>query len=122
MLYNAHANDQLLQSIANKISGGNTASLISRNDYSSINVTTAAYVQLVASTTNDINKLYIFDSSGQDLLLAVGAAGFEVDQIQISPGGWNAAISLNIPAGSRISVKAVSGTANQGVLLITGLK
>lgn len=93
-----------------------------RNDYSTTNVTTAAYVQLVASTSNDINRLHIFDSSGQDLVLATGAAASEVDQIQISPGGWDAPVDLFIPSGSRISVKAVSATASAGVLIITGLK
>lgn len=101
--------------------GGDTAQLI-RNSYSSTNVTTAAYVQLVASTTSNINRLWIFDSSGQDFVLAVGAAASEVDQIQISPGGWDAPVDLFIPSGSRISIKAVSATANSGILLITGIK
>ena len=103
------------------ITGGDTAQLI-RNVYSTTNVTTAAYVQLVASTTSNINRLWIFDSSGQDFVLAVGAAASEVDQIQISPGGWDAPIDLFIPSGSRISIKAVSATANSGILLITGIK
>lgn len=99
---------------------GFDSSLIARNVYSSTNVTTGAYVELVASTSMDINRLHIFDSSGQDLVLAVGAAASEVDQIQIFPGGIDA--DLFIPSGSRISVKAVSATANAGILAITGLK
>lgn len=101
-------------------STGFDASTIIRNVYSTTNVTTSAYVQLVASTSMDINRLHIFDSSGQDLVLAVGPAASEVDQIQIFPGGIDA--DLFIPAGSRISVKAVSATANAGILAITGLK
>lgn len=95
---------------------------IIRNDYSTTNVTTATYVQLIASTTNEVNKLYIFDSSGQDLVLATGAAASEIDQIAISQGGWDCPIDLYIPSGTRISVKSKSATANQGILLITGLK
>lgn len=101
---------------------GRTASQLIRNDYSSTNVTTGAYVQLVASTASVINKLWIFDSSGQDFVLAVGAAASEVDQIRIPPGGWDAAVDLLIAAGSRISIKASSATASSGLLIITGLK
>lgn len=102
-------------------SRGLDASLLVRLDYSMTNVTTLAYVQLVASTADIINQLYIFDSSGQTLFLAVGAAASEVDQIYIVPGG-NGIMNLYIPLGSRISVKAVSGTANSGELNISGLK
>lgn len=101
--------------------GLETAQLI-RNDYSTTNVTTAAYVQLVASTSIIINRLHIFDSSGRDFVLATGGAGSEVDQIQISPGGWDAPVDLYIPSGTRISIKAKSATASSGILLITGLK
>lgn len=93
-----------------------------RNNYSTTNVTTSAYVQLIASTSSDVNRLYIFDSSGQDLTLATGGSGSEVDQIQISPGGWNMSIDLYIPSGTRISIKSQSATASSGILLITGLR
>lgn len=91
-----------------------------RNSYSMTPVTTAAYVQLVASTTSETNLLDIFDSSGQTLVLAVGGAGSEVDQIYIVPGG-NEKIPLKIPAGSRVSVKAISGNASSGELVINFL-
>lgn len=101
---------------------GGDASQIIRNDYSSTNVTTAAYVQLVASTANNINRLYIFDSSGQDFVLATGAAASEVDQIAIPPGGIEAPVDLFIPSGTRISIKSKSATASSGLLIVTGLK
>ncbi len=94
---------------------GRTKVNIVRNVYSSVNVTTAAYVQLVASTAATINLLDIFDSSGQTLVFAVGAAASEVDQFNIYPGG-NGRIELAIPSGSRLSIKAVSATANVGEL------
>lgn len=84
-----------------------------RNDYSSVNVTTAAFVQLVASTTSATKLVEVFDSSGQTLAFAVGAAASEVIQFYIFPGG-NGQIPLAIPAGSRISVKAISATASVG--------
>lgn len=81
-------------------------------------VTTAAYTTLIASTAADATSMSLFDSSGESLILAIGAAASEVDKLYIFPGGNNAHESLMIPAGSRISVKAVSGNTAVGELLI----
>lgn len=86
-------------------------------DYSSGNVTTGAYVQLIASTTSATSLLDIFDSSGQAMIIAVGAAASEVDQFYVFPGG-NGQVQLAIPAGSRVSVKALTATASSGYLLL----
>jgi hypothetical protein len=91
-----------------------------RNDYATTPVTTAAYVQLTASTAATINKLQIFDSSGSTMVLAIGAAASEVDQIYIFPGGQGD-VELSIASGSRISVKAVSASATVGELTINCL-
>lgn len=107
-----------LNTIATNTSTSNTA-LASvefvRNDYTSTGVTTAAYTQLIASTTAATKRLDLFDSSGQTLKLAVGGSGSEVDQFLIYPGG-NGQLNLAIPAGSRISIKAVSANASVGEL------
>jgi hypothetical protein len=103
-----------LRTQVGSIAGKSKVNLI-RNDYSSTNVTTAAYVQLVASTSAVINRLSVFDSSGETLVFAVGAAASEVNQFYIFPGG-NGDVDLTIPAGSRLSVKAVSATASTGEL------
>jgi hypothetical protein len=87
------------------------------NDYSSSPVTSAAYVQIIASTTSAANAIEIFDSSGVTLYLAVGAAASEVDQIIVIPGG-NGLIPLAIPASSRISLKATSTSATSGIFTI----
>lgn len=100
--------------------GRTTVNLV-RNDYSSANVTTAAYTQLIASTADTTNYIYVFDSSGQTLFLAVGAAASEVNKFYIVPGG-NGIVNLTIPSGSRVSVKAVSGNATAGELSLTLLK
>ncbi len=96
---------------------GKTAVNKARNDYSSVNVTTGAYVTLLASTSAAISELEIFDSSGQTLLLATGAAASEVDQVYIIPGG-NGRIPLSIAASTRVSIKAVSATANLGEITV----
>lgn len=92
-----------------------------RNNYASVNVTTAAYVELIASTSGAIGQLHIFDSSGETLVLAVGAAASEVDQVYVPPGGYSAPIDLGIPAGSRVSIKAVSANATLGEIAISAL-
>lgn len=74
-------------------------------------VTSAAYVQIIASTTAATNLVEIFDSSGVALFFAVGGAGSEVNQFVIYPGG-NGQVPLAIPAASRISYKAVSTSAS----------
>jgi len=101
-------------------SSGRSKVAILRNNNSSTNITSAAYVQLTASTGALINKLQIFLSSDASLYLAVGAGGAEIDQIYIFPGG-NGDVELTIAAGSRISVKAVSTSATSGELLINCL-
>lgn len=88
-----------------------------RNDYTSTAVTTAAYTQLIASTAAAYSAVEIFDSSGQTLRLAIGGAGSEVDQFLIFPGG-NGRIPYSIASGSRISIRAVSATANVGEICI----
>jgi hypothetical protein len=84
-----------------------------RNDYSSVNVTTSAYTQLVSSTGSSVSRMDIFDSSGQTLVLATGAAASEVDKFYIFPGG-NGQVPISIPSGTRISIKAISANATVG--------
>jgi hypothetical protein len=87
-------------------------------EYSSTNVTTGAWTQLLASVgATAIKEIEIFDSSGEILELAFGAAGSESVKSYIIPGG-NGRIPLQIPAGTRLSIKAVSATANSGVIVV----
>lgn len=88
-----------------------------RHVYSSTPVTTAAYQQLLASTSAAVNEVEIFDSSGETLVLATGALGVEVDQAFVFPGG-NGRIPLAIGSGVRVSIKAVSATASAGEVAI----
>jgi len=94
-------------------SGFIRANVPTRNVYTVTPVTTGAYVQLVASTTLATKEIEIFDSSGQTLVLATGAIAAEVDQMLIFPGG-NGRVKLAIPAASRVSIKAISATADVG--------
>lgn len=107
--------------IAAGAQGGMAKGEFVRNAYASTNVTTGAYVQLIAATGAVTNRLQIFDSCGQTLKLAVGGSGSEVDQILIFPGG-NGDVPLRIAAGARVSVRAVSGNCTTGELDINLLK
>lgn len=92
------------------------------NDYSVNNVTNAAYFELIASTSGIINFLDIFDTSGEEMIIAVGPAASEVDLFNIPPGGNVSALPLYIPAGSRISIKSkVTPTVSVGNLTINCL-
>jgi hypothetical protein len=90
---------------------------LARNDYTVTSVTTAAYVQLVASMPAAVKEVEIFDSSGQTLVLAIGGAGSEVNKVYVFPGG-NGRIPLQIASTARLSIKAVSGTANSGEISV----
>jgi hypothetical protein len=100
---------------------GRTYADSARNAYASTSVTTGAWVQLIASTAANINALQIFDSCGQTLELGTGAAAAETRVMIIPPGGLDGQVSLYIPASTRVSVRAISGTCSTGELDITGL-
>lgn len=91
------------------------------HDYASVNVSTIAWTELTASTTQAITHMYIFDSSGQLLELGVGAAGLEDRVFLIQPGGPSGRVDLTVPSGSRVAIKAITATANVGFLAITGI-
>lgn len=101
--------------------GGRSKVLLATISYSSTNVTTSAYTQITASTSGAINRLYIADTSGSALIIAVGGAGSENDQLYVGPGGSDAPYELNIPSGSRLSIKALDANATSGRLILTAL-
>lgn len=90
-----------------------------RNDYTGVNVTVGAWVQLIASTAAAAKGFCLFDSSGQTLELGVGAAASESRKFIIQPGGPSGFIPLAIASGSRVSIRAISGTANAGEIDLT---
>lgn len=87
------------------------------NDYSSTNVTTSAYVQLVASTTSACTAVEVYNQSSSSIYFATGAAASEVNQFIIPPGG-NGMVPITIASATRISVKAVDANATAGSLIV----
>lgn len=96
-------------------SSGKTVSGTVRNDYTSTSVTTGAWVELISSTAAAVTEIEIFDSSGQTLELGTGAAASEARLILVFPGG-NGRVPVSIASGTRLSIRAVSGTASVGEL------
>ncbi len=89
-----------------------------RNDYTSTNVTTGAWVQLDAALDETTGWIELFDSSGKTFELGQGPAGSETRICLIQPGGFAVPRALFLPQGMRLSIKAIDGTANSGQLLI----
>jgi len=91
------------------------------NAYATTNVTTAAYVQVISSVSYATNQVQIQDTSGQIMILALGAPGSEVDTWLI-PSTFAGTVNVNIPAGSRVSLKAKTASATTGTFLINVVK
>jgi len=82
-----------------------------RNDYSVVNVTTGAFVTLVADTGAIITrKIQIFDSSGETMELSLDAVN---RKLIVTPGG-NGDIDVLFPVNSTVSIRAVSADATVG--------
>lgn len=114
--------DETAQSLKVSVVSGSSTTLSPKNKirlvYSSTNVTTGAWVELLSSVgASEIKEIEIFDSSGETLELGLGAAGSEISQIYVFPGG-NGKIPMQIAAGTRLSIRAVSATANSGEIVI----
>lgn len=88
-------------------------------NYSSNPISTSAYTQILSTTSNQINQIDIFDSSGQAMILAFGASGLEVPQYYVPPGG--ASVLIQAPIGTRVSMKALTANATSGYLLMSFL-
>jgi hypothetical protein len=89
-----------------------------RLDISSTNITTAAYVELLSSVgATKIKKIQIFYASGTPLYLAFGAAASEVDKKIIVPGE-NFTYDFEIPATTRLSLKAIGSNVTSGQIII----
>ena len=87
-----------------------------RTVYSGTNIGTTNWVVIIPSLPWTTSSISIFDSSGQTL--EVGACGAsdsanaELRQFIIPPGG--VAVGIQIQAGMRLSVRAISALANSG--------
>lgn len=96
----------------------NTANVLSINT-ASTSITTGAYVQLTASSPIPTSSLVIANTTTSILKFAIGASGSEVDYAPIPQSSY-LVLPLNklLPAGTRISLEAISATASSGYVSI----
>ena len=90
-------------------------------DYLTGPVTSAGWTQIKAATAGKFSLISVFHGNGAPVYLGVGAAGFEQIVLLIPPGGISNQSELTIPAGARLSLKAVTAvSATEGELDLTG--
>lgn len=105
--------------VCNANAASSNANILSINT-ASTNITTSAYVQLSASSPITTRKVLVANGTSSIILVAIGAAGSEQGLFAI----FNSAsviidLSNTLPAGSRISLEAVSATASSGYVTVS---
>jgi len=89
------------------------------HSFAATNVTTAAYVTVVAATSQPCSFLEIFNGGGSILKLAIGAVGSEVDMpFYITPGSSSFLVPIEIPKNVRLSLKAVDANSTTGYIIL----
>lgn len=83
------------------------------HSYASTNVTTSAYVTLIASTTVSAKAVQVCDTSGKVLKIATGAAGSEVDRFTVQVSGCTV-VSYYLAPGTRLAIEAIDASATSG--------
>lgn len=94
-------------------------SMVSVYSYAGGNVTTGAYVQVIASTPTSIGRLQIVDTSTKILKIAIGPSGSEKDICTTAVFSGATIVPYFIPAGTRISIKAIDATATAGYNILS---
>lgn len=85
-------------------------------DFASVNLTTT-YTQLIASVGASTNSVEVFNGSGTPIYLSIGAAASEIVQYIVPPGGSAGFARLRISVGSRIAIRAHTGTITSGYFI-----
>lgn len=86
-------------------------------DCSTTSITTAAYVELITSTTSDTKKIQVLDTTGRWTQIATGASASEIPLLIVGPGSVEIVPAI-VPSGTRISVKALDANAITGSFAI----
>ncbi len=90
-------------------------------DMSSTNVTTSAYLELIAALSYGASAVEVINNSASPMKLSVGAAGSEASFLvpyTIPPGGTPGLIPHAFKAGARISVEALIANVTSGSLIL----
>lgn len=98
------------------LSGSSNLDILASFNVDYTNITTS-YYQVVGSTADAYSKIAIYDTTGETIELALGAASSEVVKMIIGPG-CDQILEIQIPAGSRITVRSVGTNASGGSLVL----
>lgn len=82
-------------------------------DATGINGSAGAFVEVVSSTAADVKKIQVMDTSGVFMGIYTGAAASEVLKFIYAPGS-DQTIEVNIPSGTRISLRSMESAAPTG--------
>lgn len=85
-----------------------------------INSSVGAWVTVIAATTADIKRVQLYDTTGRFLNLALGAPASEVVECTLGPGN-DSSIDVDIPSGSRISIRSAEAAPVAGNVAINWL-
>jgi hypothetical protein len=94
-----------------------TTSLI---DASSTNISNSTFLQLVASTTQITKKIQSIEDIGEFMAIYVGSSGAETMLCALPLGGGE--VEVNVPAGSRLTIRSLNNTVTSGRLILNLLK
>ena len=86
-------------------------------DGTTINSSAGAVVQAVASTSQVVEKIHPFDTTGEFIGIYIGASGSETLECVLGPG-IDAPINIVIPVGSRISLRSMGDAPTAGYLAL----
>lgn len=110
------------------------SSLPVRNVFSATNVAVNGYTELVHSISKAVKGITVFSTSQNPIILAIGTAGSEQDQMVLAPGtlpgndyagspvgtynvgGQGGYLPIQLSQGSRVSVKCLRSTCAVGEL------
>lgn len=82
-------------------------------------VSNAGYTQLIAALGDDVKSMTWFESSGQPMVVAIGAPGLEVDLFVVPPGGFNGEIPMDMETGDRVSIKQLNAEVlGSGIMIV----
>lgn len=108
----------LINASLNTLKAGASYANSIRVDYTATNIDDTTWTEILASVgATEIKEITLFDGGGFAMELGIGGVGAEARALLIPPGGFNGKFKLTIPAGSRLSLRAVGAAlVNAGEL------
>lgn len=100
--------------------GGSQFEGFTRVDPAVTAINDSGYTEIIATAPVDYKGFKVFQQGGNNIIFALGDIGSEVDKYLIHPGDLSE-VRILIPAGTRISLKSLSGTVNATQIIFNWL-